>query len=100
MRTNFERILEFHERFEIPARSEAGFPPQDRIDLRVELIREEFEELKDAIAAQDLVEVADALTDLLYVTYGAALEFGIDADVTFREVHRSNMTKLGEDGRP
>lgn len=74
--------------------------PQDLIDLRVELIREEFQELKDDLERGDVVGVADALGDLLYVIYGAAHSFGIDIDTVFREIHRSNMTKLGPDGKP
>jgi len=76
------------------------FPSNDVVELRYELIREELEELKDAIKDKDIVEVADALTDILYVTYGAGLAFGIDLDKCYAEVHRSNMTKLGEDGKP
>ncbi len=69
-------------------------------DLRVDLIAEELEELELAMANNDIVEVADALTDLLYVVYGAGHAFGIDLDECFGEVHESNMSKLGEDGRP
>jgi len=69
-------------------------------DLRVDLISEELEELELAITNQDIVEVADALTDLLYVVYGAGHAFGIDLDECFMEVHESNMSKLGEDGKP
>ena len=69
-------------------------------ELRYELIREELEELRDALDKNDLVEVADALTDILYVVYGAGHAFGIDLDACYREVHRSNMSKLGADGKP
>jgi len=69
-------------------------------ELRLELIREEYEELEEAIENRDLIEVADALTDLLYVIYGAGHAFGIDLDECYLEVHRSNMSKLGDDGRP
>ena len=69
-------------------------------ELRLELIREEYEELEEAIENRDMVEVADALTDLLYVIYGAGHSFGIDLDECYLEVHRSNMSKLGADGRP
>lgn len=68
--------------------------------LRYELIREELEELRVAMENNDIVEVADALTDILYVTYGAGAAFGIDLDATFAEVQRSNMSKLGADGKP
>ena len=69
-------------------------------DLRYNLIKEELEELKQAITKKDLLEVADALTDILYVTYGAGHAFGIDLDKCFEEVQNSNMSKLGEDGKP
>ena len=69
-------------------------------DLRYNLIKEELEELKEAISKKDLLEVADALTDILYVTYGAGHAFGIDLDNCFEEVQNSNMSKLGEDGKP
>jgi len=68
--------------------------------LRVELIQEELEELQNGLDSRDIVEVADALTDLLYVVYGAGHAFGIDLDECFAEVHESNMSKLGENGRP
>ena len=68
--------------------------------LRISLLEEELNELKDAIDKKDLVEVADALTDILYVTYGAGHAFGIDLDKCFEEVQKSNMSKLGEDGKP
>jgi predicted HAD superfamily Cof-like phosphohydrolase len=68
--------------------------------LRLDLIEEEVQELRDGLGRSSLLEVADALTDILYVVYGAGHAFGIDLDDCFHEVHRSNMTKLGEDGRP
>ena len=70
------------------------------VNLRIELIAEELEELWDACEQKDIVEIADALTDILYVTYGAGHAFGIDLDECFKEVQRSNMSKLGEDGKP
>jgi len=73
---------------------------KDTQDLRVDLIAEELEELELAISNNDIVEVADALTDLLYVVYGSGHAFGIDLDECFKEVHESNMSKLGEDGKP
>jgi NTP pyrophosphatase (non-canonical NTP hydrolase) len=76
------------------------FPDKEVQDLRVELIREELDELIEAITLGDLTEVADALTDILYVTYGAGHAFGIPLDECFAEVQRSNMSKLGEDGKP
>ena len=68
--------------------------------LRISLISEELEELKKAISDNDITEVADALTDILYVTYGAGCAFGLDLDKCFKEVQRANMSKLGEDGKP
>ena len=98
MKTNFEKVKEFHQTFGIESLDSPTFP-SDRIQkLRIELIREEFEELKEAIADNDIVEVADALTDILYVVYGAGDAFGIDLDKCFNEVHRSNMSKLTKDG--
>lgn len=98
--TNFEMVREFTEKFKQPIPETPSFPSKDVIKLRVELIREEFQELKDAIKEKDLVEVADALTDILYVVLGAGIAFGIDLDKCFAEVHRSNMSKLGADGEP
>ena len=80
--------------------SKSSFPEQKIQDLRYELIREELEELKVALEEKNLKEVADALTDILYVTYGAGHAFGIDLDKCFDEVQASNMSKLGVDGKP
>ena len=76
------------------------FPDEKIQKLRVDLIEEELSELKDAIKNKDMKEVADALTDILYVTYGAGHAFGIDLDSCFDEVQKSNMSKLGKDGKP
>tara|TARA_B100000963_G_C22268226_1_gene511565 strand:+ start:112 stop:453 length:342 start_codon:yes stop_codon:yes gene_type:complete len=81
-------------------KEKAGFPNEKITTLRYELIKEELEELKEAITKKDIKEVADALTDILYVTYGAGHAFGIDLDKCFDEVQKSNMSKLGVDGRP
>jgi len=81
-------------------KSKPEFPNSDIVKLRVDLIDEELRELQEACETKDMVEVADALSDLLYVVYGAGHAFGIDLDRTFEEVHRSNMSKLGEDGKP
>jgi len=78
----------------------AEFPDATTTHLRVDLIEEELNELKEAIANEDLIEVADALADLLYVVYGAGGAFGINLDACFQEVHSSNMSKLGKDGKP
>ena len=78
----------------------AEFPDEKTIQLRFDLIREELSELQDALKKKDLKEVADALTDILYVTYGAGHAFGINLDECFQEVQNSNMSKLGVDGKP
>jgi len=99
-KTNFELVAEFMHAFEQDVHSNPTLrDPQTRA-LRHELIREELEELDEAFSAKDIIEVADALTDLLYVVYGAGHAFGIDLDACFVEVHESNMSKLGEDGKP
>ena len=81
-------------------RTKAGFPNDKIIGLRLDLIREELSELKEAVEKKDIKEVADALTDILYVTYGAGHAFGINLDKCFQEVQNSNMSKLGPDGKP
>jgi len=97
--TNFELVGDFMEACDQQVLSSPTFPDWNIQELRVSLIEEEFKELLDGISRDDIVEVADALTDLLYVVYGAGHSFGIDLDACFAEVHRSNMTKLGPDGR-
>ncbi len=98
--TQFELVGDFMEVFG----QEVNFVPtlrdQEIQDLRIDLIQEELDELQLAFTNKDIVEVADALTDLLYVVYGAGHAFGIDLDECFTEVHESNMSKLGEDGKP
>jgi predicted HAD superfamily Cof-like phosphohydrolase len=98
--TNFERVVEFHERFGHPVGTVAKLPGPRMRELRDLLVDEERQELKQAFDNDDLVEVADALTDLLYVVYGYGAVCGIDLDECFKEVHRSNMSKLGPDGKP
>lgn len=98
--TNFGKVREFMNTFGQEVKNVPDFPADDIQQLRVELIEEELSELRDAIAKGDLTEVADALTDILYVTYGAGHSFGLDLDACFAEVQRSNMSKLGEDGKP
>ena len=97
MVSNFERVREFMTTFGQEAKTSPEFPSEDIQKLRVELIDEEFKELQES---DNLVDVADALTDLLVVIYGAGHAYGIDLDACFKEVHRSNMSKLGEDGKP
>ena len=98
--TNFELVKKFMQTFSQEVRTEASFPSEKIINLRFDLIREELSELKDAIEKKDIREVADALTDILYVTYGAGHAFGINLDKCFEEVQNSNMSKLGPDGKP
>ena len=98
--SNFNKVWQFMHTFGQETPKRATLPKQDLAQLRVDLIAEELNELVDALAADDMVEIADALTDILYVTYGAGVAFGIDLDTCFTEVHRSNMSKLGIDGKP
>ena len=98
--TNFENVKKFMQIFGQEVRSKASFPNDKIINLRLDLIREELLELEEAIEKKDIKEVADALTDILYVTYGAGHAFGINLDKCFEEVQNSNMIKLGADGKP
>ena len=98
--TNANKVKLFMESFGQEVKSKPEFPSDDTVKLRIELISEELQELVDACNANDIIEVADALTDILYVTYGAAHSFGVPIDECFKEVQRSNMSKLGEDGKP
>lgn len=98
--SNFEKVGDFMEAFNQEVLYVPTLPDFNLAALRLDLIEEEVQELRDGLGNQDLLEIADALTDILYVVYGAGHSFGIDLDDCFNEVHRSNMTKLGEDGRP
>ena len=98
--TNFECVKKFMETFGQEIKEKAIFPDNKITLLRYNLIKEELEELKEAIKNKDLKEVADALTDILYVTYGAGHAFGINLDECFKEVQKSNMSKLGHNGKP
>ena len=98
--TNFESVRRFMETFGQEINKKAGFPDEKITALRYDLIQEELNELKEAIDKKDIKEVADALTDILYVTYGAGHAFGINLDKCFEEVQKSNMSKLGSDGKP
>ena len=98
--TNFESVRKFMETFGQEIKEKASFPNEKITSLRYDLIREELGELKEAIDNRDIKEVADALTDILYVTYGAGHAFGINLDNCFKEVQNSNMSKLGLDGKP
>lgn len=98
--SNFDDVKIFMKTYDQEIKEKPEFPEEKVIDLRISLIKEELDEFQVALKEKDLVEVADALTDLLYVTYGAGHAFGIDLDKCFAEVQRSNMSKLGDDGKP
>jgi len=98
--TNFNKVGEFMKTFGQEVKNKPSLSTEKINQLRISLIQEELSELKEAMDNKDLLEVADALTDLLYVTYGAGHAFGIDLDKCFDEVQNSNMSKLGEDGKP
>jgi predicted HAD superfamily Cof-like phosphohydrolase len=98
--SNFSKVKTFMKTFGQEVKDKPSFPDKKIQDLRYELIKEELDEFKQAIEDKNLKEVADALTDILYVTYGAGHAFGIDLDKCFDEVQSSNMSKLGSDGKP
>jgi len=98
--TNFEKVGLFMKTFGQEVKIKTGLSTNKINELRISLINEEFEEFKEAIKNNDLKEVADALTDILYVTYGAGHAFGINLDKCFEEVQQSNMSKLNKDGKP
>ena len=98
--TNFEKVGLFMTTFGQEVKKKPGFSSDKINNLRISLIEEELNEFKDAVLKKDLKEVADALTDILYVTYGAGHAFGINLDKCFEEVQKSNMSKLGDDGEP
>ena len=98
--TNYEKVKEFMNTFGQEVKNRPSFSTEKINKLRHDLINEELSELKNAIDQKDLLEVADALTDILYVTYGAGHAFGIDLDKCFNEVQNSNMSKLDENGKP
>ena len=98
--SNFEKVKKFMETFGQEVKNSPSFPKDNVIKLRYALIEEELSELKLAIETKNIIEVADALTDILYVTYGAGHSFGIDLDKCFQEVQNSNMSKLDSNGKP
>ena len=98
--SNFKSVKKFMLTFGQEVKDKASFPNDKIVKLRHDLILEELNELKEAIDQKDIKEVADALTDILYVTYGAGHAFGINLDKCFEEVQSSNMSKLGKDGKP
>ena len=98
--TNFLKVKEFMKTFGQEVLKSPKFPNKKIIQLRINLIKEELNELEEAVENNDLLEVADALTDILYVTYGAGHSFGINLDACFEEVQNSNMSKLDKNGNP
>ena len=98
--SNFNKVGIFMKTFGQEVKSKPSFSTDKINKLRIDLIKEELDELKEAMDNNDLLEVADALTDILYVTYGAGHAFGINLDKCFEEVQNSNMSKLGENGEP
>ena len=98
--SNFNKVGTFMKTFGQEVKTKTSFSSDKINKLRIDLIEEELEELQEAMKNNDLLEVADALTDILYVTYGAGHAFGIDLDKCFNEVQNSNMSKLGENGEP
>ena len=98
--SNFEEVKKFMKTFGQEVVTKPQFPDEKTAKLRLDLIKEELSELEQAIKVNNLKEIADALTDILYVTYGAGCAYGIDLDKCFKEVQRSNMSKLGADGKP
>ena len=98
--SNFTDVKTFMETFGQMIRTKPQFPDEKTMQLRYDLIKEELNELEQAMKSKDLKEIADALTDILYVTYGAGFAYGIDLDKCFKEVQRANMSKLGKDGKP
>ena len=98
--TNFEKVKQFMQTFGQEVKTKASFSDEKTNQLRLALITEELEELKNAMESKDLLEVADALTDILYVTYGAGHAFGINLDKCFEEIQNSNMSKLDNNGKP
>ena len=98
--SNFEDVKKFMDTFDQIVRTKPQFPDDKTMQLRFDLIKEELNELEHAMKTKNLKEIADALTDILYVTYGAGYAYGINLDKCFKEVQRANMSKLGNDGKP
>ena len=98
--SNFTDVKAFMETFGQMIRTKPQFPDEKTMQLRYDLIKEELKELELAMKTKNLKEIADALTDILYVTYGAGYAYGVDLDKCFKEVQRANMSKLGDDGKP
>jgi phosphoribosyl-ATP pyrophosphohydrolase len=96
----YKALWEFHESFDLTRSKTTKFPDRDVRELRIKLLREEWEEYLDGESNNDLVEIADALADIVYIAYGTSVAYGIPLDEIFDEVHLSNMSKLGDDGKP
>ena len=98
--SNFQSVKKFMQTFGQEVKDKTEFPDKKIVQLRYDLIKEDLEEFNEAIKDKDMTEIADALTDILYVTYGAGHAFGIDLDECFNEVQKSNMSKIGVNGKP
>jgi predicted HAD superfamily Cof-like phosphohydrolase len=98
--SNFEDVKIFMETFGQIVKTKPQFPDEKTMQLRFDLIKEELDDLDEAMQTKNLKEIADALSDILYVTYGAGYAYGINLDKCFKEVQRANMSKLGKDGKP
>ena len=98
--SNFDNVKTFMETYGQEVKKTPSFPKDKIMQLRIDLIKEELKEFQEAINNKDLLEIADALTDILYVTYGAGYAYGINLDKCFKEVQKANMSKLGKDGKP
>jgi predicted HAD superfamily Cof-like phosphohydrolase len=98
--SNFDDVKIFMKTFGQRVRTKPQLPDENTMKLRLDLIKEELGELEEAMKEKDLKEIVDALTDILYVTYGAGCAYGVDLDKCFKEVQRANMSKLGDDGKP
>lgn len=98
--TNHEMVLEFHNTYNCNINERPSLPDAAERELRIKLLKEEFDEYISGESNNDLTEIADALGDMLYIIYGTAISYGIPIDAIFAEIHNSNMSKLGEDGKP
>lgn len=98
--TNYEQVVQFTRVNNLPCPDELTWVSPEVQELRDQLLTEELNEFYEALDARDFVELADALGDILYIVYGTAAAYGIPIDLVFKEIHRSNMTKLGDDGKP
>ena len=97
---SFEQVKQFHEIYKCNIGDQLNFPDASERELRIKLLCEEFEEYLAAEQDDDIVEVADALGDMLYIIYGTAVSYGININQVFDEIHASNLSKLGSDGKP